>query len=71
MVSKDQLAHTIEELKTICKCGNKAMYNARYINNKFTITGSQVGIDGKDKITYKSLCPKCYYNELNKLNSSK
>ena len=66
-----EIAHTIEELKTICKCGNKAMYNARYINNKFTITGSQVGIDGKDKITYKSLCPKCYYNELNKLNSSK
>ena len=64
-----EIAHTIEELKTICKCGNKAMYNARYINNKFTISGEQVGIDGKNKITYKSLCPKCYYEEINKLNN--
>lgn len=61
-----EIAHTIEELKTICRCGNKATYNARYINNKFTIEGSQIGIDGKDKITYKSLCPKCYYEEIKK-----
>lgn len=63
-----EIAHTIEELKTICRCGNKAIYNARYINNVFTIDGKQVGIDGKDKITYKSLCPKCYNEEKNKIS---
>ena len=28
------LAHSIEEMKTICKCGSKAIVNARKINNK-------------------------------------
>lgn len=66
-----EIAHSIEELKTICRCGNKATFNARYVNNKFTITGNQIKIDGFDKVTYKSLCSKCYYDEINKLNSSK
>lgn len=63
-----EIAHSIEELKTICKCGKKAMYNARYVNNVFTIEGNQVGIDDKDEITYKPLCPKCFYEEIDKLN---
>ena len=62
-----EISHTIEELKTICKCGDKALYNARYINNKLTIEGNQVGIDGKNKITYKPLCPKCYFEEIEKI----
>ena len=65
-----EIAHTIEELKTICKCGKKAMFNARYVNNIFTKEGNQVGIDGKDAISYKPLCPKCYYSEIDKLNKN-
>ena len=37
-----ELAHTIEEMKTICTCGRKAMYNARKVNGHFTIKGDQV-----------------------------
>jgi thymidine kinase len=55
------LAHSIEELKTICKCGRKAVANARKINGKFTFQGSQVAIEGKDNVTYESLCAQCYY----------
>lgn len=33
------LAHSIEELKTICKCGKKAILNGRKINNKFVFEG--------------------------------
>lgn len=54
-----ELAHTIEEMKTICKCGSKAMFNARKINGKFTNQGDQVAID-KDNVTYESLCGHCY-----------
>jgi thymidine kinase len=61
-----ELAHTIEELKTICRCGRKAMYNARFVNGKFTIDGDQVAIDGMDNVTYESVCPKCYYDYVNK-----
>ena len=55
-----ELAHTIEEMKTICKCGRKAMFNARKVNGKFTIKGSQVAIDGENEVTYEPLCPHCY-----------
>ncbi len=54
------LAHSIEELKTICRCGSKAMFNGRKINDKFVFEGSQVAIDGEDMVTYESLCGKCF-----------
>jgi thymidine kinase len=58
------LSHSLEELKTICRCGKKAMMNARKINNKFIFEGSQVAIDGTQDITYESLCSSCYFEEL-------
>lgn len=63
-----ELAHTIEEMKTICSCGRKAMFNARKVNEKFVFDGEQVAIDGEDKVTYESLCPNCYFEELDKYN---
>ena len=61
-----ELAHTIEEMKTICKCGRKAMFNARKVNGKFTTKGDQVAIDGENKVTYEPLCPHCYYKFVSK-----
>lgn len=55
------LAHSIEELKTICTCGRKAILNGRKINGEFVFKGEQVAIDGEDEVKYQSLCPKCYY----------
>lgn len=52
------LAHSIEELKTICRCGKKALLNARKINNQFVFAGEQVAIDGD--VQYESLCGECY-----------
>lgn len=57
------LAHAIEELKTICRCGKKAMMNARKVAGEFVGTGSQVAID-KGDVSYESLCPSCYAAEL-------
>jgi thymidine kinase len=54
-----EIAHSLEELKTICRCGKKAMFNGRLLNGKFVFTGEQVAIDG-DQVTYESLCPACY-----------
>ena len=61
-----ELAHSLEELKTICRCGKKAIFNGRKINDKFVFEGSQVAIDGADKVTYESLCGKCYLKESTK-----
>ncbi len=63
-----EIAHTIEEMKTICSCGNKATFNARLINGSFTFSGDQVAIDGKANVTYESLCPKCYFKKMKKFN---
>lgn len=54
-----EVAHSMEELKTICRCGRKAMFNGRKINGNFTSHGSQVAIDGQDA-EYESLCGGCY-----------
>ncbi len=55
------LAHSIEELKTICKCGRKAVANGRKVDGRFVFEGAQLAIDGKDNVTYESLCAQCYY----------
>jgi thymidine kinase len=60
-----EIAHSLEELKTICRCGKKAMFNARLKNGAFVFDGDQVAIDGQE-VTYESLCPNCYYEKLGK-----
>ncbi len=57
-----EVAHSLEELKTICRCGRKAIFNARLINGRFVFDGAQVAIDG-DAVTYESLCGACYLDE--------
>jgi len=57
-----EVAHAIEELKTICRCGRKAVFNARTIDGRFVFDGDQVAIDGVDA-SYQSLCGKCYLEE--------
>lgn len=55
------LAHSIEEMKTICTCGKKALLNGRKINGKYVFEGKQIAIDNEDEVEYESLCPKCYF----------
>lgn len=60
-----EIAHSLEELKTICRCGRKAMFNGRKLDGKFVFDGEQVAIDGVH-VTYESLCPTCYFAEKSK-----
>ncbi len=55
-----QIAHTIEEIKTICECGKKATCNSRFLDDKFVYDGPDILIDGTTKIEYRALCPACY-----------
>lgn len=60
-----QQAHEIEEIKTICECGRKAIYNARFLNDKLVADGPDILIDNpKNKIEYKALCAHCYQDYL-------
>jgi thymidine kinase len=58
-----EIAHSLEELKTICRCGRKALFNARRIGERFVFDGAQVAIDAEDDVTYESLCGQCYLAE--------
>lgn len=55
-----ELADTLEELKSMCECGGKTIFNAR-TRKDGTINpnpSSTVDIGGNDK--YKSVCRKCF-----------
>jgi len=63
------VADEIEELKTICDCGKKAIINSRYDENgRIEIDGNQIEVGDKQ---YKSICRKCDKNEIEKLNNEK
>ena len=59
------LAHSIEELKTICQCGKKALLNGRKLKGEFIFQGEQVAIDEEEQVTYQSLCADCYFKYRN------
>ncbi len=58
-----EIAHSIEELKTICRCGSKAIFNARIVDGEFVSHGAQVAIDGQ-QASYESLCGRCYLEKV-------
>ena len=57
-----EVSHSLEELKTICRCGKKAVFNARKVDNEFVFDGDQVAIDGQ-AVSYESLCGTCYLSQ--------
>ena len=60
-----QVAHDIEEIRTICECGHKATLNCRFLDGKMVTDGPDVLIDdGKSKIEYRALCPACFFKNL-------
>lgn len=65
-----EIAHSLEELKTICRCGRKAVFNGRVVSGRFVFDGDQVAIDAAGAavrddhfVTYESLCGTCYLQE--------
>ena len=54
-----EIAHTLEEMKTICRCGRKAIFNARVGESGRIKEGAQVMIDGENA-RYEALCAKCF-----------
>lgn len=54
-----EIADSISEIKSICKCGSKAIVNARFdADGKIVTDGEQVDIGGNEK--YESMCWKCW-----------
>ncbi len=62
-----EIADSINEVKSVCHCGKKAIVNAR-INEKGEIVteGDQIEIGGNDK--YVSMCWGCWQNRIKEEN---
>ncbi|MBO5885012.1 MAG: thymidine kinase [Clostridia bacterium] len=56
-----ELADSISEIKSVCKCGKKAIINARLINGEVVVDGPEILI-GADE-TYEGRCYWCYKNK--------
>lgn len=59
-----EIADSLMEIKSVCKCGNKATVNARFVNGKITTSGEEVLIGGDE--SYQAMCYNCYKKELEK-----
>lgn len=57
-----EISDSVMELKSICKCGSKAIINARMVNGKPVIKGEEIVIGGDE--TYEAMCYACYKNLL-------
>ena len=58
-----EVAHVLEEMKNICSCGRKAIFNARLSNDGMTREGDQVMIDGSG-VEYEARCARCYLESI-------
>lgn len=57
-----EIAHKLEELKTICRCGSKAIFNARLTGGGIALDGEQIMID-EQEARYEALCASCYLDQ--------
>ena len=61
------IAHELTEIKTICECGHKAMFNVRLIDGKVQTEGDSVAIDGEGKVEYTVACARCFRLKTHKM----
>lgn len=59
-----ELADSIQEIKSVCRCGRKSTVNARFINGKCVEDGPVVFIGGDE--SYENMCYWCWKKELEK-----
>lgn len=58
-----ELAESLTEIKSVCRCGRKATINARFVDGKIAKDGEEILI-GADEC-YESVCYSCYKKLLN------
>lgn len=63
-----ELADSLQEIKSVCRCGRKSSVNARFVNGKCVDDGPVVLIGGDE--SYESMCYWCWQEELQKTQSN-
>ena len=57
-----EIADSITEIKSVCRCGKKAIVNARIADGRVVTAGAQIEIGGNDK--YEGMCWGCWQNRI-------
>ena len=57
-----EIADSITEIKSVCRCGKKAIVNARIADGRVVTVGDQIEIGGNDK--YEGMCWGCWQNRI-------
>ncbi|MBR2320431.1 MAG: thymidine kinase [Clostridia bacterium] len=57
-----EIADSITEIKSVCRCGKKAIVNARIADGRVVTEGNQIEIGGNDK--YEGMCWGCWQNRI-------
>ena len=63
-----ELSDSLQEIKSVCRCGRKSTVNARFINGKCVDDGPVVFIGGDE--SYENMCYWCWQDELRKARES-
>ena len=59
-----EIADSIIEIKSVCRCGKKAIVNARFNENgEVVVEGKQIEIGGNEK--YEGMCWGCWQSHIN------
>lgn len=53
-----ELAESLQEIKTVCRCGAKATMNARIVDGYVVTEGKEIQIGGDE--SYEGMCYSCY-----------
>jgi len=64
-----EVADSVEDIKNICACGNKAIFNARVDKNGAIQTEGE-SVD-TEVYNYEPLCSKCYFKLINQCDAHK
>ncbi len=62
------IADEIEEIKTLCQCGEIARFVGRKYAGEFEYEGPEIIIDGASGYEYEPLCGKCYLEKVKRVN---
>lgn len=53
-----EIADSLSEIKSVCRCGKKATVNARFSDGKLQFDGAEIAIGGDE--SYEGVCYNCY-----------
>lgn len=53
-----EIADSLHEIKSVCRCGKKANVNARLIDGKISVDGDEILLGGNS--SYEAVCFSCY-----------